>query len=76
MLTICDGPAVNAYELQQQLRASAYASVRTLFCQAESDRVVVKGTVPCYYLRQIAESLAAKVVGVDRLESQIQVAPR
>lgn len=74
MLTVCDGPAVDVFEVQKQLRASAYAPVRTLFCQAERDRVVVMGTVPCYYMRQIAESLAAKVVGVDHLESQIKVA--
>ena len=62
-----------ANSLEQTLHSSPYRSVRQLVCNVERDRVVVRGTVSSYYLKQVAESLASKAVGLGRLECDIQV---
>ena len=65
------GPAVST--LQQQLQNSPYWSLRQLICQMDQGRVVLRGTVPCYFLKQVAQSLAAKTIGVERFCSDIEV---
>lgn len=62
-----------AIDLEQRFRSSPYWSLRQLVCIREQDCVVVRGTVPTYYLRQIADSLATSVVGHGRLLSEIRV---
>ncbi len=59
--------------LQHQLQSSPYWSLRQLICQVDKDRVVVCGTLPSYYLKQIAQSLAAKTVGMEHVCSDIEV---
>ena len=59
--------------LQQQLLRSPYWSVRQLICHVDEGRVVLRGTVPCYYLKQVAQTLAAKTVGMERIRSDIEV---
>ena len=64
-----------ASALQQQLQGSPYWSVRQLSCDMEQDRVVLRGTVPCFYLKQVAQALALKTVGIGPLRSDIEVRP-
>lgn len=61
--------------LQSQFRASAYWSIRQLVCEIDREQVVLRGTVPSYYLKQVAQSLALKAIGVERLHSNIEVQP-
>lgn len=61
--------------LKDQLGCSPYWSVRRLVCQVDRDRITVQGTVSSFYLKQIAQSLAAKVVGVECMCSEIEVQP-
>jgi hypothetical protein len=63
----------DARALQHQLQSSPYWSVRQLICHVEQDRVVLRGTMPSFYLKQVAQSLAVKAVGVGRLCSDIEV---
>ena len=59
--------------LQRQFRTSAYWSIRQLVCEIDRERIVLRGTVPSYYLKQVAQSLALKAVGLERLHSDIEV---
>lgn len=61
--------------LKQQLGCSPYWSIRHLVCQIDRDRITVQGTVPSFYLKQVAQSLAAKVLGVECMRSEIRVQP-
>jgi hypothetical protein len=63
------GPA----SLEQTLRSSPYWPLRQLVCHVDGERVTLRGTVPSYYLKQLAQTLAAKAVGVGRVESDIDV---
>ena len=61
--------------VQYQFRTSAYWSIRQLVCEIDSERIVLRGTVPTYYLKQIAQSLALRAIGIERLHSDIEVQP-
>jgi hypothetical protein len=66
-------PRKAALELESQFRASPYRAVRQLACHFDRGRTIIRGTVPSYYLKQVAESLAGKVVGEGNVESDIDV---
>lgn len=61
--------------LNQELRTSSYWPIRQLVCQIDRDRIRVQGIVSSFYLKQIAQSLAAKVVGMEFVRSEIVVDP-
>ena len=61
--------------LRQQLGNSPYWSIRRLVCQIDRDGIAVQGTVSSFYLKQIAQSLAARAVGAERVRSEIDVQP-
>jgi hypothetical protein len=59
--------------LQQQFQNNAYWSLRQLVCHVDQDRIILRGCVPCYYLKQVAQSLAVKTVGVEHVHCDIEV---
>ena len=59
--------------VQSQLRDSPYWPVRQLVCAIDRDRIVLRGTVPCYYLKQVAQSIALKAAGASQVESDVEV---
>ena len=62
-----------AIDLQELLRNSPYRSVRQLVCYTTADCVIVRGTVPSYYLKQVAQSLTMRIVGLGQVRNDIQV---
>jgi hypothetical protein len=62
-----------AIDLQEQLRNSPYWSVRQLVCHTSEDCVIVSGTVPSYYLKQVAQSLTMRIVGLGQVRSEVHV---
>jgi osmotically-inducible protein OsmY len=42
-------------------------------CQDAGDRVVLEGRVDSYYLKQVCQTIAAKVPGVRRVENRLTV---
>jgi hypothetical protein len=61
--------------LRQALGTSPYWPIRHLVCQVDRDRIRVQGTVSSFYLKQIAQTVATKVVGVECVYSEIDVGP-
>ena len=59
--------------VQTQLRASPYWPVRQLVCEIDRERIVLRGTVPCYYLKQVAQTVALKAAGAGQVESDVEV---
>ena len=66
-------PSSGAALLQQQFCSSPYWSLRQLICVFEKGCVIVRGTLPSYYLKQIAQSIAMKALGNDNIQSDIDV---
>jgi hypothetical protein len=61
--------------LSRQLKRSPYWAVRNLVCQIDRNRITVQGTVSSFYLKQIAQSVAAQVAGIECIHSEIVVKP-
>lgn len=51
-------------EALARLRRSGYSAVRELACEARDGWLVLRGTLPSHYLKQVA---LAAVVGIDGL---------
>ena len=58
------------------LRRSRYPALRTVSCDYQGGVLVLRGRLPSYYLKQMAQEVVAhQVQGVGRLDNQIQVVP-
>jgi hypothetical protein len=60
-------------EVRRRLLGSPYWSLRQLDCDVEQGYVVVRGVVPSYYLKQVAQAVATQAVEKERLVSEITV---
>jgi hypothetical protein len=59
---------------ERRLRSTRYAPLKHVSCDYQGGVLVLRGCLPSYYLKQIAQEVVAhQVHGVDRLENQIQV---
>src|SRR5436190_11954328 len=56
-----------------RLRSQSYFLLRAVSCHAEGGVLTLRGTLPSYYLKQVAQSIAATVPGVARVVNQISV---
>jgi hypothetical protein len=61
---------------ERGLRSSRYSALRHVSCDYRGGVLVLRGCLPSYYLKQIAQEVVAQLVkGVGRLDNQIQVVP-
>ena len=58
----------------QHLHAGPYPVLRNVYCEMEDGRLVLKGRVGSFYLKQVAQAKAAQVAGHITVENQIEVA--
>ena len=63
-----------ADELQHALAASGYSPLRHVGVDHNNGRVVLRGRVPTYFLKQLAQSIAASFPGVQVVDNNIEVA--
>ena len=61
--------------VQTQLRHSPYSSLRRISCTLDNGVLVLRGRVPSYYLKQIAQNVAISVDGVSAVQNQLEVCP-
>jgi osmotically-inducible protein OsmY len=57
-----------------RLRASSYASLRGVFCQCRGGVLILRGRLPSFYLKQVAQAAAGGLEGVSRIDNHIEVA--
>jgi osmotically-inducible protein OsmY len=55
---------------------SGYASLTCVGCEVDNNRVILRGSVPSYHLKQLAQVHALRVEGVARLENRLEVRER
>jgi hypothetical protein len=61
-------------EAERALRSGPYPALKKLCCDCRGGVLVLRGCLPTYYLKQIAQEVVARQVpGVGRLDNQIQV---
>jgi osmotically-inducible protein OsmY len=59
---------------ERALRSGPYPALKKLSCDYQDGVLVLRGCLPTYYLKQIAQEVVAhRVKGVGRLDNQIQV---
>jgi len=62
-----------AVDVQKSLAQTGYLPLGNVRCSLEGSTVILCGRVPSYYLKQIAQSAAARIAGVDNVNNQIDV---
>lgn len=71
------GPVAHAEALVSRiaevLKASGYAALRSVAIEHHEGVVVLRGRVPTFYLKQVAQAVASKVPGVDVLVNHLRV---
>lgn len=60
-------------QILQQLRSSPYRELAGAACRVYRGVAILEGTVSSFYLKQIAQTLARRVPGVQRILNQIHV---
>ena len=55
------------------LRSSSYLAVRHLSCDYHEGVLTIRGRVPTYYLKQVAQSLLGKLEGVEVINNLVEV---
>ncbi len=60
-------------QIQQQLRTSPYRELSGVNCRVYRGVALLEGAVSSFYLKQIAQTLARRVPGVQRIMNQIHV---
>jgi osmotically-inducible protein OsmY len=74
---ISPGPEAPSEELARAaadvLRASGYLSLRGVRCEVIAGVVVLRGTVPSYFLKQAAQAAVARLHAVKAVTNLIEV---
>jgi osmotically-inducible protein OsmY len=60
---------------ERQLRSSPYLALRNLGCDFHDGVLVLRGCLPTYYLKQMAQAAVSHVAGVEQVVNQIEVVP-
>jgi osmotically-inducible protein OsmY len=56
-----------------RLRKSPYPEVRRVACEFHEGLLFLRGRVPSYYLKQIAQTVVLGMDGVDEIHNQLEV---
>jgi osmotically-inducible protein OsmY len=62
-----------ATEALRRLRSTGYLALQDVSCDVHEECVHLRGRLPSYYLKQVAQTAVAEVEGVRRLINQIEV---
>jgi osmotically-inducible protein OsmY len=56
-----------------QLKTSGYRTLHDVRCCCPEGVAILQGRVPSFYLKQLAQVLASRVSGVERVVNQVKV---
>jgi osmotically-inducible protein OsmY len=59
--------------VQRRLQDSGYLALRDVDCSADDQNVVLRGNVPSFYLKQLAQEVVRAAVGVRHIVNEIEV---
>ncbi len=60
-------------EIAEALTRTTYLSLRQIELRYEAETVIMDGSVPTYFLKQLAQSTAMSVRGVLQIDNQLRV---
>jgi hypothetical protein len=62
-----------ALEVERRLQRSGYLALREIGCEVHGGIVRLRGHLPTYYLKQVAQAIVADIEGVRQVINQIEV---
>lgn len=62
-----------ARSAELRLQAGAYPVLKNVVCECSAGRLVLTGAVGSYYLKQMAQTLVARIPGVEQVDNQLEV---
>jgi osmotically-inducible protein OsmY len=68
------GDAGVELKAQQLLDGSNYLALRRLRCEFHDGHLVLRGRVPTFYLKQMAQTLVRQLPQVQQIENRLDVA--
>jgi osmotically-inducible protein OsmY len=60
---------------QQQLKASPYNALHDICCEGQDGQLILRGRVPSFYLKQLAQELVRRSEGVRSVVNRLEVDP-
>ena len=60
---------------ERRLRGHPYLALKNVSCGWLDGVLVLRGCLPSYYLKQVAQEAVARLEGVQAVDNQIQVVP-
>jgi osmotically-inducible protein OsmY len=60
---------------QQQLEASPYSALQDICCEGHDGHLILRGRVPSFYLKQLAQELVRPIQGVRSVVNRLEVDP-
>ncbi len=63
-----------AAQAEAQLRSSPYLPLRKLRCEYNEGVLTIRGQVPTFYLKQLAQTRIRQVPGVEEINNRVEVA--
>jgi osmotically-inducible protein OsmY len=63
-----------AEKAENRLRANAYLALKNISCEFREGVLTLRGCLPSYYLKQVAQEAVVATEGVERVENYIEVA--
>jgi osmotically-inducible protein OsmY len=55
------------------LHSNSYLAMKNISCESLDGVLTLRGHLPTYYLKQIAQMIVAQVEGVKHIDNQIEV---
>ena len=59
-----------------RLRGNSYLALRNVSCKYHAGVLTLRGCLPTYYLKQMAQEVVAGMKGAAQIINQIEVGPR
>ncbi len=60
-------------KVAETLKTSGYAALRDVVVEYRKGVLVLRGTVPSFYMKQVAQTVTARVWGVEVLDNRLSV---
>jgi osmotically-inducible protein OsmY len=66
-------PAAVNDRAERRLRGSSFLALRNICCEYHEGILTLRGCLPTYYLKQVAQEVVAEVEGVEKVSNRIEV---
>jgi osmotically-inducible protein OsmY len=64
-----------AERAESRLRAHSYLALQNVSCEYREGVLTLRGHLPTYYLKQVAQAAVGQLEGVQRVVNEIEVTP-